>query len=94
MALFSYLYTMEIKDMQALIEENKRLQAQIEKLSAEKAELENTVSSLKSTMHWFLKKLFGKLSEKKLPLDPLALEPTLIDEQLHDDQHVAPRAKV
>ena len=33
MALFSYLYTMEIKDMQALIEENKRLQAQIEKLS-------------------------------------------------------------
>ena len=40
MALFSYLYTMEIKDMQALIEENKRLQAQIEKLSAEKAVLE------------------------------------------------------
>ena len=39
--------------MQALIEENKRLQAQIEKLSAEKAELENTVSSLKSMMDWF-----------------------------------------
>ena len=41
---------MEIKDIQALIEENKRLAAQVEKLTAEKAELENAVSSLKSMM--------------------------------------------
>ena len=66
MALFSYLYTMEIKDMQALIEENKRLQAQIEKLSA----------------------------EKNLPLDLSALEPTLFDEQLSEDEQDALDAEV
>lgn len=41
---------MGIKDIQALIEENKKLAAQVEKLVAEKVELENTVSSLKSMM--------------------------------------------
>lgn len=34
MALFPYLYIMEAKEIQALFEENKRLQAQVEKLSA------------------------------------------------------------
>lgn len=34
---------MGIKDIQALIEENKKLAAQVEKLVAEKVELENTV---------------------------------------------------
>ena len=38
MALFSYLYIMEIKDIQTLIEENKRLSLQVEKLTAEKVE--------------------------------------------------------
>ncbi|MCQ2167181.1 MAG: IS66 family transposase [Bacteroidales bacterium] len=108
MALFSYLYTMEIKDIQALIEENKRLHAQVEKLSAEnavlegkkielekeKAELENTVSSLKSMMDWFRKKLFGKMSEKNLPLDPSALEPTLFDEQLSEEEQASLDAEV
>ena len=108
MALFSYLYTMEIKDIQALIEENKRLHAQVENLSAEnavlegkkielekeKAELENTVSSLKSMMDWFRKKLFGKMSEKNLPLDPSALEPTLFDEQLSEEEQASLDAEV
>ena len=61
---------MEAKEIQALIEENKRLQAQVEKLSAEKVELEDAVSSMKSMMEWYRKKLFGKMSEKNLPLDP------------------------
>lgn len=78
MALFSYLYIMEIKDIQTLIEENKRLSLQVEKLTAEKVELENAVSSLKSMMELYRKKLFGKMSEKNLPLDPSALEPTLL----------------
>ena len=86
MALFSYLYIMEIKDIQALIEDNKRLAAQVEKLTAEKAELENAVSSLKSMMEWYRKKLFGKMSEKNLPLDPSVLEPTLFDEQLSEEE--------
>ena len=71
MAPVSYLYIMKIKEIQALIEENKRLQAQVEKLSAEKVELENAVSSLKSMMEWYRKKFFGKMSEKNLPLDPV-----------------------
>ena len=84
MALFPYLYVMETKELQALFEENKRLLAEVKKLSAEKAELENAVSSLKSMMEWYRKKLFGKMSEKNLPLDPSALEPTLFDEQLSE----------
>ena len=94
MALFSYLYVMDIKEIQTLIEENKRLQAQVEKLSAEKAELENAVSSLKSMMEWYRKKLFGKMSEKNLPLDPSALEPTLFDEQLSEEEQAALDAEV
>ena len=99
---------MEIKDIQALLEENRRLQAQVEKLSAEnavlegkkvelekeKAELENTVSSLKSMMAWFRKKLFGKMSEKNLPLDPSALEPTLFDMQLSKEEQASLDAEV
>lgn len=82
---FSYLYIMKTKDMQALIEENKKLAAQVEKLISEKVELENTVSSLKSMMDWFRKKLFGKMSEKNLPLDPSVLEPTLFDMSLSEE---------
>lgn len=85
---------MEIKDIQALIEENKRLAAQVEKLTAEKVELENAVSSLQSMMDWYRKKLFGKMSEKNLPLDPSALEPTLFDEQLSEEEQAGLDAEV
>ncbi len=94
MALFPYLYVMETKEIQALFEENKRLLAEVKKLSAEKAELENAVSSLKSMMEWYRKKLFGKMSEKNLPLDPSALEPTLFDEQLSEEEQAALDAEV
>ena len=93
-ALFPYLYTMEAKDIQAIIEENKRLAAQVEKLTAEKAELENTVSSLKSMMAWLRKKLFGSMSEKHLPLDPSVLEPTLFDMSLSEEEQAALDAEV
>ena len=94
MALFLYSYIMETKEIQALFEENKRLLAEVKKLSAEKAELENAVSSLKSMMEWYRKKLFGKMSEKNLPLDPSALEPTLFDEQLSEEEQAALDAEV
>lgn len=93
-ALFPYLYTMEEKDIQAIIEENKRLAAQVEKLTAEKAELENTVSSLKSMMAWLRKKLFGSMSEKHLPLDPSVLEPTLFDMSQSEEEQAALDAEV
>lgn len=84
---------MGIKDIQALIEENKKLAAQVEKLVAEKVELENTVSSLKSMMDWFRKKLFGKMSEKNLPFDPSVLEPTLFDMSLSEEDRAASKPR-
>lgn len=85
---------MKTKDIQTLVEENKRLAAQVERLAAEKAELENTVSSLKSMMAWFRKKLFGSMSEKNLPLDPSVLEPTLFDMSLPEEEQAALDAEV
>lgn len=64
---------METKDIQALLEENRKLAAQVKRLAEEnaelsvkKAELEDTVSSLRAMMAWFRKRLFGKMSEKRL----------------------------
>lgn len=108
MALFSHLYTMEIKEIQALIEENKKLSAQVEMLAQktaalekeksglekEKSELEEVIASLKSTMEWMRRKLFGKMSEKHLPLDPSVLEPTLFDEQLSEEEQAKLDAEV
>ena len=76
---------MEIKDIQALVEENRRLAEQVQKLTEEKVELQEAVSSLMAQMAWFRKKFFGSMSEKHLPLDPNALEPTLFDVPLPED---------
>ena len=70
-----------------LIEENMRLNAELEssrqkmmsvlekfspqmdKISA----LESEVASLKDQLYWLRKKMFGKMSEKNLPVDPMQL---------------------
>ena len=44
-------------------------------------------------MDWFRKKLFGKMSEKNLPLDPSALEPTLFDDQHREEINRKARAR-
>ena len=81
-------------ELAKLTEENEKLSAEKALLEQKKVELENTVSSLKSMMEWFRKKLFGKMSEKNLPLDPSALEPTLFDEQLSEEEQAALDAEV
>ena len=81
-------------ELAKLTEENEKHSAEKALLEQKKAELENTVSSLKSMMEWFRKKLFGKMSEKNLPLDPSALEPTLFDEQLSEEEQAALDAEV
>ena len=81
-------------ELAKLAEENKKLSTEKALLEQKKAELENTVSSLKSMMEWFHKKLFGKMSEKNLPPDPSALEPTLLDEQLSEEEQAALDAEV
>ena len=81
-------------ELAKLVEENKKLSAEKTLLEQKRAELENTISSLKATMEWFRKKLFGKMSEKHLPLDPSALEPTLFDELLSDEEQTRLEAEV
>ena len=59
-------------------------------IAAQAAEIErlrNKVSSLEDQLYWLRKKMFGKMSEKNLPLDPAVLgEPTLFDEPLTDEE--------
>lgn len=52
--------------------------------------LKNKVASLEDQLYWLRKKMFGKMSEKNLPLDPAVLsEPGLFDEQLTDEERAA-----
>lgn len=49
--------------------------------------LRNKVASLEDQLYWLRKKMFGKMSEKNLPLDPATLsEPTLFDDPLSDEE--------
>lgn len=67
---------------QELLSALEKLSAQIDKNTA----LESEVASLKDQLYWLRKKVFGKMSEKNLPVDPLQLnlfeaEPLSEDEQ-------------
>ena len=55
--------------------------------AAEIERLRNKVASLEDQLYWLRKKMFGKMSEKNLPLDPEALkEPTLFDDPLTEEE--------
>ena len=45
-------------------------------------------------MAWLRKKLFGSMSEKRLPLSPSVLEPTLFDMSLPEEEQAALDAEV
>ena len=63
--------------------------------AAEIERLKNKVASLEDQLHWLRKKMFGKMSEKNLPLDPAVLsEPGLFDEQLTDEERAVLDAEV
>ena len=85
---------MKEKDIQALVEENRKLSERVAELMAEKSELQNTVASLTAQMAWFRKKLYGSMSEKRLPLDPKVLEPTLFDMPLPAEEQARLDAEV
>ena len=59
-------------------------------IAAQAAEIERLrikVASLEDQLYWLRKKMFGKMSEKNLPLDPSVLsEPTLFDDPLTDEE--------
>ena len=51
-------------------EQDKDLLEEMEKLRQDKAALISRVSSLEQSLYWLRKKVFGRMSEKSLPLDP------------------------
>lgn len=51
-------------------EQEKVLLEELEKLRQDKAALISRVSSLERSLYWLRKKVFGRMSEKNLPLDP------------------------
>ena len=72
--------------------------AEQEIIAAQAAEIERLkqkVSALEDQLYWLRKKMFGKMSEKHLPLDPSVLsEPTLFDEPLSEEERAALDAEV
>lgn len=63
--------------------------------AAEIERLKNRVASLEEQLYWLRKKMFGKMSEKNLPLDPSVLsEPTLFDEPLTEQERAELDARV
>ena len=64
-------------EVETLRAERAEMKSANEKLLAEKEEMQQVINDLRSMMAWFRKKLFYKMSEKNLPLDPNVLEPTL-----------------
>jgi Chromosome segregation ATPases len=82
--------TSELKAKSVSLEKEKsELEARSASLEREKMELEAANASLRSAMEWLRKKLFGKMSEKHLCLDPSALEPTLFDMSLPEEEQRA-----
>ncbi len=63
--------------------------------AAEIERLRDKVASLEDQLYWLRKKMFGKMSEKNLPLDPTVLsEPTLFDEPLTEEERAELEAEV
>lgn len=85
----------ELQKIQNDLQEIQRvLQKKVDTLTKENAELEAANASLQANLEWFRKKLFGKMSEKHLPIDPTALEPTLFDMSLTEEEQKALDAEV
>ncbi len=57
-------------------------------------ELEARVSSLEHELSWLRKRVHGKMSEKNLPLDPEALQGTLFEDLLTDEEKASIAAQV
>ena len=69
-----------------------------ENIAAQAAEIErlkSKVASLEDQLYWLRKKMFGKMSEKNLPLDPTVLsDPTLFDVPLTEGERAELEAAV
>ena len=73
-------------EIQSKDEELQSSKKHIETLDGKVVTLDSKVRSLENELYWLRKKMFGKMSEKNLPLDPNALEPTLFDDLMTDEE--------
>lgn len=73
----------EIQSKDAELQSSKK---HIETLDGKVVTLDNKVRSLENELYWLRKKVFGKMSEKNLPLDPNVLWPTLFDDLMTDEE--------
>ena len=71
-----------------------RLEEESHRLKSEKDKMQEVIDSLQGQMAWLRKKLFGSMSEKRLPLSPSLLEPTLFDMPLPEEEQAALDAEV
>lgn len=67
--------------------EKSSLESKVGGLESAKTSLESKVSDLERQLEYLRRKVFGKMSEKRLPLDPAVLnEPTLFGDLLTDEE--------
>ena len=71
-----------------------RLEEESHRLKSEMDKMQEVIDSLQGQMAWLRKKLFGSMSEKRLPLSPSLLEPTLFDMPLPEEEQAALDAEV
>ena len=83
-----------IEEIERLCKELQGKEKAIQERDKKIEDLETNISSLKRQLEWFLKKMFGKMSEKKLPTDPTVLQPTLFDMLLPEEEQAALDAEV
>ena len=81
-------------EVEALRSEKDKLLAEKEQMQREKDEMQTVIDDLRAMMAWFRKKLFYKMSEKNLPLDPNVLEPTLFETVLSEEEQAKLDAEV
>ena len=81
-------------EVEALRSEKGKLLAEKEQMQREKDEMQTVIDDLRAMMAWFRKKLFYKMSEKNLPLDPNVLEPTLFETVLSEEEQAKLGAEV
>ena len=81
-------------EVEALRSERGKLLAEKEQMQREKDEMQTVIDDLRAMMAWFRKRLFYRMSEKNLPLDPNVLEPTLFDTVLSEEEQARLDAEV
>jgi len=75
------------EEISTLKEENQRLRESSKSKDDAIAGKDERIANLENQLYWLRKKIFGKMSEKNLPLDPSVLaEPTLFDDQMSNQE--------